>query len=274
MGRPSAGSSARSSPEHRLGARRRSRPARRGDRPGRASTPGPRRDRRPGRSGKTTLAEKLAAELRARGRGVIRASADAFQRPRAERYRRGELSPDGYRGDAFDREALRRELLEPLGPEGGPPRSRRRLRSRGRRADLRPSRCCGRRRDPPPRRRLPPPARAQRSLRLPRLRRGLPRRDASPRSRPRRGAVRLARGGRAPLPRAVSAGAGGVSGDGTAGERCGCCGRQRGPCLPRPVASLKVPGGSSSSPVRRRQAGARARRSRSSQGRRGRGAGT
>ena len=273
MGRPSAGSSARSSPEHRLGARRRSRPARRGDRPRRASTPGPRRDRRPGRSGKTTLAEKLVTELRARPRrhtclrGRIPATesrALPARRALARWLPRGRVRPRG--APARAPRAAR--------PGGGPPRSRRRLRSRGRRADLRPSRCCGRRRDPPPRRRLPPPARAQRSLRLPRLRRGLPRRDASPRSRPRRGAVRLARGGRAPLPRAVSAGAGGVSGDGTAGERCGCCGRQRGPCLPRPVASLKVPGGSSSSPVRRRQAGARARRSRSSRGRRGRGAGT
>ena len=72
----------------------------------------------PDAAGKTTVAEELATELRARGRDVIRASADGFHRSRAERYRRGELSPDGYREDAFDLAALRRDLLEPLGPNG------------------------------------------------------------------------------------------------------------------------------------------------------------
>src|ERR671937_1286035 len=46
-------------------------------------------------AGKTTLADELAPVLRRRGREVVRASIDGFHRPRAERYRRGELSPEG-----------------------------------------------------------------------------------------------------------------------------------------------------------------------------------
>jgi uridine kinase len=69
-------------------------------------------------AGKTTLADELAAPLRARGRPVIRASVDVFHRPRAERYRRGAASPEGYYLDAFDTAALRDALLLPLGPGG------------------------------------------------------------------------------------------------------------------------------------------------------------
>lgn len=69
-------------------------------------------------AGKTTLADELAAPLRARGRPVIRASVDGFHRPRAERYRRGAASPEGYYLDAFDTAALRDALLLPLGPAG------------------------------------------------------------------------------------------------------------------------------------------------------------
>ena len=72
----------------------------------------------PDAAGKTTLADELAVELGRRGRPVIRASADAFERPRVERYRRGRDSPDGYRLDAFDHAALVRLLLAPLGPGG------------------------------------------------------------------------------------------------------------------------------------------------------------
>ena len=43
-------------------------------------------------SGKTTLADELAAVLRARGRQVIRATIDEFLFPRSQRYRRGEYS--------------------------------------------------------------------------------------------------------------------------------------------------------------------------------------
>jgi uridine kinase len=70
-------------------------------------------------AGKTTLADELAGVLTARGRPVIRASADSFQNPRALRYRRGRDSPEGYFYDAFDLAALRERLLLPLGPGGG-----------------------------------------------------------------------------------------------------------------------------------------------------------
>ena len=70
-------------------------------------------------AGKTTLADELAAELGRKGRSVIRASIYGFHRPRKRRYRRGELSPQGYYSDSFDYEALRSELPIPLGPNGG-----------------------------------------------------------------------------------------------------------------------------------------------------------
>ena len=69
-------------------------------------------------AGKTTLADELAPLVEARGRASVRASLDGFHRPRAERHRRGRDSADGYYRDAFDLAALRRELLEPLGPGG------------------------------------------------------------------------------------------------------------------------------------------------------------
>jgi uridine kinase len=72
----------------------------------------------PDAAGKTTLADELALGLRGRGRVVIRASIDGFHRPRAERYQRGEDSPEGYYWDSFDYAALRKVLLDPLGPGG------------------------------------------------------------------------------------------------------------------------------------------------------------
>ena len=72
----------------------------------------------PDAAGKTTLADELARRLAARGRPVIRVSADAFTRPRAERYRRGRDSAEGYYADGFDHEAMVRRLLAPLGPGG------------------------------------------------------------------------------------------------------------------------------------------------------------
>ena len=61
-------------------------------------------------AGKTTLADELASVLRRRGREVVRVSIDRFHRPRAERYRRGELSPEGYYHDSFDYAALREAI--------------------------------------------------------------------------------------------------------------------------------------------------------------------
>jgi uridine kinase len=49
---------------------------------------------------------------------VIRASVDDFHRPRVERWRRGSDSPEGYYYDSFDLPALRKALLDPLGPGG------------------------------------------------------------------------------------------------------------------------------------------------------------
>jgi uridine kinase len=69
-------------------------------------------------AGKTSFADELVGPLTARGRTVVRASVDGFHRPRADRYRRGELSAEGYYRDAFDYPALRANLLDPLGPGG------------------------------------------------------------------------------------------------------------------------------------------------------------
>lgn len=69
-------------------------------------------------AGKTTLADELAAVLRAQDRDVIRASIDDFLFPRAQRYRRGRYSAEGCYIDAHDRAALCRVLLDPLGPGG------------------------------------------------------------------------------------------------------------------------------------------------------------
>lgn len=68
--------------------------------------------------GKTTFADRLAAALVSRGRRVIRVSMDGFHNPRAVRYAQGRDSADGYYDDAYDFTAVRRELLDPLGPDG------------------------------------------------------------------------------------------------------------------------------------------------------------
>ncbi len=71
----------------------------------------------PDAAGKTTLADELASAVGNLGRPVIRASIDSFHQPREIRYRR-EDSPEGCYHDTFDYDALRKELLEPLGPDG------------------------------------------------------------------------------------------------------------------------------------------------------------
>jgi len=72
----------------------------------------------PPAAGKTTLADELAVVLRAQGREVIRATIEGFLFPQAQRYRRGEYSPEGCYFDSHDHEAMRRVLLDPLGPDG------------------------------------------------------------------------------------------------------------------------------------------------------------
>lgn len=69
-------------------------------------------------AGKTTFADLLAGELEARGESVLRVSMDGFHNRRAIRYRQGRDSAIGYYEDAYDFAALRRVLLDPLGPAG------------------------------------------------------------------------------------------------------------------------------------------------------------
>jgi uridine kinase len=66
-------------------------------------------------SGKTNLADELAAELTISGRPIIRSSIDRFHNPRELRYTLGPLSPEGYYRDSFNLAVLRRYLLDPLG---------------------------------------------------------------------------------------------------------------------------------------------------------------
>jgi uridine kinase len=67
-------------------------------------------------AGKTRLAEELAQELTSRGRPSVRVSLDQFERGKAERYERGDLSPEGYYLDAFDLERFRTHVLSIDGP--------------------------------------------------------------------------------------------------------------------------------------------------------------
>jgi uridine kinase len=66
-------------------------------------------------AGKTLLADEVAQLLTARERPAVRVSVDQFERPPAERYARGELSPEGYYLDAFDFERFRAHLLSVSG---------------------------------------------------------------------------------------------------------------------------------------------------------------
>lgn len=71
----------------------------------------------PDAAGKTTLADELARNLSGR-REAIRVGIDGFHRPRSVRLRRGSLSPEGFYHDSFDYDAVRRTVLDPLGPGG------------------------------------------------------------------------------------------------------------------------------------------------------------
>jgi uridine kinase len=68
-------------------------------------------------AGKTTLADELAAVLRAQGREVVRATIEDFLNPRSVRHPRGD-SAEGWYNHSTDLDALRRVLLDPLGPGG------------------------------------------------------------------------------------------------------------------------------------------------------------
>ena len=69
-------------------------------------------------SGKTTLANELAAALAATGPPVLRLSMDGYHHPRAHRYRQGRGSADGYYEDAYDFPSFAELVLRPLGPGG------------------------------------------------------------------------------------------------------------------------------------------------------------
>lgn len=70
-------------------------------------------------AGKTTLADELAAAVRASGRQTLRASIDDFHR-KGHKYRsmRGEWTPRLYYDEAYDYAVFRAWLLDPLGPGG------------------------------------------------------------------------------------------------------------------------------------------------------------
>jgi uridine kinase len=82
--------------------------------------PGPIRVAIDGRtaSGKSTLADELAAQIMPENREVIRTSIDGFHNPKALRYARGRYSAEGYYFDARNLGAIRTLLLDPLGPNG------------------------------------------------------------------------------------------------------------------------------------------------------------
>lgn len=65
----------------------------------------------PDASGKTTLANQLADTLAV---PTLRVSIDGFHHPRELRYRRGDLSAEGYYHDSFDYSALLGDCLRPF----------------------------------------------------------------------------------------------------------------------------------------------------------------
>lgn len=69
-------------------------------------------------SGKTTLANLLAGQLKSQSADVIRVSIDGFHNPKSIRYRKGRNSPVGYYKDSFNNQAIIDNLLSPLGEDG------------------------------------------------------------------------------------------------------------------------------------------------------------
>jgi uridine kinase len=67
-------------------------------------------------SGKTMLTGELAQHLANLGRPCLRLSQDDFERPEAERYARGELSPEGYYLDTFDFDRFRAHVVSVTAP--------------------------------------------------------------------------------------------------------------------------------------------------------------
>ncbi|TDB70549.1 uridine kinase [Micromonospora sp. KC723] len=64
------------------------------------------------------LADALVDPLRAGGRPVLRIRAEDFLRPASVRYEQGRTNPDAYYEGWTDEAGLRREVLDPAGPNG------------------------------------------------------------------------------------------------------------------------------------------------------------
>jgi hypothetical protein len=69
-------------------------------------------------AGPAAVAAALVDPLRLAGRPVLRVGTEWFQRPASVRLERGRHDPDAYYADRLDLAALRREVLDPLGPDG------------------------------------------------------------------------------------------------------------------------------------------------------------
>ena len=64
------------------------------------------------------LADAVAVELRTRGRGVVVVDADDYLRPASLRLEFGHTDPDAFLDGWLDAGGLRREVLDPAGPDG------------------------------------------------------------------------------------------------------------------------------------------------------------
>lgn len=69
-------------------------------------------------SGAGELADRVARELRARGRYALPVATEGFLRPASLRYEYGHEDPDTYHSGWFDTAALWREVFGPLDPGG------------------------------------------------------------------------------------------------------------------------------------------------------------
>jgi hypothetical protein len=69
-------------------------------------------------AGPAAIADALVDPLRLRGRPVLRVGSDWFLRPASVRLEHGRTDPDAFYDDRLDLAALRREVLDPLGPGG------------------------------------------------------------------------------------------------------------------------------------------------------------
>lgn len=70
-------------------------------------------------AGKTILADHLASRLTGSACRPVRVSLDHFLNPRSIRYRRGELSPEGYFLDSFDYGQFIQNVISPAKVNGG-----------------------------------------------------------------------------------------------------------------------------------------------------------